>query len=126
MEFRKPKKNLGQNFLVNKGVIRDFVEAAKIDSKDVVLEIGPGKGAITRELAKVAHKVYAIEYDSDLIPILKSNLGKVNNVEIINEDILKLQTSNFKKRAGRADALPARSSALVDETSLSANKLPSS
>ena len=89
---------LGQNFLNDKSIIKRIVESAKINSTDFVLEIGPGKGALTEELSKKAGKVLAVEIDSNLIPDLEKKFKNQKNVEIINEDILKIskQFPNFK------------------------------
>lgn len=88
------KKELGQNFLVDQGVIEDLLRTADIKSGDLILEIGAGTGAVTRALAEKARKVIAVEIDKDLIPELKANLEGLENVEIVNEDILKLDTSH--------------------------------
>lgn len=83
-------KSLGQNFLIDKNIIDYIVDGAEIEPEDTVIEIGPGVGAITYEAAKVAKKVIAIELDKNLIPILNETLREFDNVEIINEDVLKL------------------------------------
>lgn len=83
-------KSLGQNFLIDDGVIRDIVEGADVEKEDVIVEIGPGSGALTRELLNVAKEVIAIEVDSKLIPILKEELKEYDNLTLINEDILKI------------------------------------
>lgn len=83
----KTKKELGQNFLISKVVVEALLKAAEINKESIVLEIGPGKGFVTEELAKVVKKVIAVEFDSDLIVGLK-NKGW-GNVEIINKDILR-------------------------------------
>jgi 16S rRNA (adenine1518-N6/adenine1519-N6)-dimethyltransferase len=85
----KPKKKLGQNFLINEKYISAFVSAVRVSKKDVVVEIGAGTGALTKELAKKAKKVVAFEIDKDLIPVLKAELEDFDNVEIINKDFLK-------------------------------------
>ncbi|MBM0046267.1 16S rRNA (adenine(1518)-N(6)/adenine(1519)-N(6))-dimethyltransferase RsmA [Anaerococcus sp. mt242] len=85
----KFKKSLGQNFLIDKNFVDKIVDAAKIENQNV-LEIGPGIGTITYEMAKVAKKVVAIEIDQTLIPILEENLGEFENAKVINEDILKV------------------------------------
>ena len=82
-------KSLGQNFLADKGVIDSIIEASDIGPEDLVIEIGPGLGVLTQREAQLAKKVYAIELDRDLIPILKDVLGIYDNVEIIHGDILK-------------------------------------
>jgi len=92
----KPKKHLGQNFLVDQKVVRDLVETAEIGPEDVALEPGAGSGMVTKELAKRAGKVIAVEIDKELIPVLKKNLQGFVNVEIINADILKFSILNFQ------------------------------
>ncbi len=84
-----PKKLFGQNFLVNAGVCEKIAELAAPEPGFGVLEIGPGMGALTKELAARAEKVVAVEIDSELIPVLKENLAGCGNVEIVNGDILK-------------------------------------
>ncbi|MDD3170182.1 MAG: 16S rRNA (adenine(1518)-N(6)/adenine(1519)-N(6))-dimethyltransferase RsmA [Candidatus Paceibacterota bacterium] len=86
-----PKKSLGQNFLIDQNIVRKFVRAAKIGKNDVILEIGPGLGALTREMALYAKKIVAVEKDESLSSLLKDALKKegVKNVEIITGDVLK-------------------------------------
>ena len=88
----RPKKYFGQNFLTDKRVIEKIVNAAGVTKNDIVLEVGPGLGALTSALAEKAGMVYAVEIDKDLIAPLSSNLDALGliNVEIINADILKL------------------------------------
>lgn len=83
------KKNFGQNFLIDFNIIEKIIDSAEIDRNDFVLEIGPGIGSLTQGLAEKAKKVVVVEIDSHLIPILKNTLKDYDNVEIINEDILK-------------------------------------
>lgn len=90
----KFNKAFGQNFLKDDEVLFKIVEAANLNQEDCVLEIGPGMGALTRELAKKAEKVVAVEIDRGLIEPLKEKLADFENVEIINEDILRV---NLKK-----------------------------
>jgi len=87
-----PSKKLGQNFLINKGVIKKTLETAGLSAKDTVLEIGPGLGVLTQELAKRAKMVVAIEKDQNLARILNNELKikKIGNVKIIEGDILKI------------------------------------
>jgi len=87
----EPEKRLGQHFLINSGVARQVVEAAKIRENDVILEIGPGIGNLTRELAQRAKKVIAVEKDTKMIRILKETLNGIKNIEVINQDIRKLK-----------------------------------
>ncbi len=84
-----PLRGLGQNFLIDKFALKKLISAAELKSGDAVLEIGPGIGALTKELAKRAGKVFAIEKDSRLIGILKETLHGFDNVKIIRGDILK-------------------------------------
>lgn len=85
----KAKKSLGQNFISDPGLIADIVDAAGIENTDTVLEIGPGRGALTLDLADGAKELIAVELDTDLIPILKAVTGARDNITIVNEDILK-------------------------------------
>lgn len=82
-------KSLGQNFLVSQWVCPKMVEMAGVDEKSGVIEIGPGVGVLTVELAKKANKVVAIEVDKKLIPLLDETLSDYKNVEVINSDVLK-------------------------------------
>ncbi len=90
-----PKKSLGQNFLIDPSVARDLVETAKIGKDDVALEVGAGTGAVTKELARNAQKVFAVEFDRDLIPTLEKNLKGLSNVEVVNADVLGLDLSEY-------------------------------
>ncbi|UTH13743.1 16S rRNA (adenine(1518)-N(6)/adenine(1519)-N(6))-dimethyltransferase RsmA [Macrococcus equipercicus] len=83
------KKSLGQNFLVDTNVINNIITASGITEQSGVIEIGPGMGSLTEQLAKRAKKVLAFEIDQRLIPILEDSLSPYNNVTVINEDILK-------------------------------------
>lgn len=85
----KFKKSLGQNFLIDKNFVDKIIDQADISGENV-LEIGPGIGTITYEMAKTAKKVIAVEIDENLIPILEKNLEEFDNTIIINEDILKV------------------------------------
>lgn len=86
----KPKKPLGQYFLWQKNALKKIIEAASLCPEDTVLEIGPGTGILTQELAKRAKKVIAVEKDKELIPLLKDNLKSFTNIEIVQGDILKI------------------------------------
>lgn len=94
----KNSKSLGQNFLTDPDVIRGIVEGAGITEKDLVIEIGPGFGVLTDEGAKHAGKVVAIELDKDLIPVLDFTLAAHKNIEIINEDVLKINLNELIER----------------------------
>lgn len=84
------QKKYGQNFLIDTGILEDIIEAAQIKEDDFVLEIGPGIGTMTQYLCEAARKVVAVEIDTNLIPILADTLSAYNNVEVLNEDILKV------------------------------------
>src|SRR5579883_1354605 len=88
------QKRLGQNFLVNPEVLNNILKAAEITQEDHVLEIGPGLGILTEQLAAHAGQVTCIELDRNIIPILKKNLGPNKNVEIIHQDALKTKLPN--------------------------------
>ena len=88
----KPLKRLGQNFLIDRGIIKKIIETAELKPNDTILEIGPGIGTLTQELAKKAKKIVAIEKDLRMIEILKETMKNFDNVEIIYGDILKLNT----------------------------------
>lgn len=82
-------KSLGQNFLNDDSIVKRIVDAAEIDNTALVLEIGPGIGSMTRELAQRAAGVVAIEIDKHLIPALSDNLSQFSNITILNEDVMK-------------------------------------
>ncbi|MBL7155377.1 MAG: ribosomal RNA small subunit methyltransferase A [Candidatus Portnoybacteria bacterium] len=94
----QPSKRLGQNFLIDHGVLEEIIQAADLKLDDIVLEIGPGLGILTIELAKRVKKVIAIEKDKRMCEILKKALKNYKNVEIINKDILDVgySTSHIK------------------------------
>lgn len=91
------QKRFGQNFLIDGHVIEKIIRAADITKDDIVLEIGPGIGTLTQYLAEAAKKVYAVEIDKNLIPVLEETLCEYDNVNVINEDILKV---DIKKLLG--------------------------
>ncbi len=82
-------KRFGQNFIKDRSVLEDIVTASGISKEDIVLEIGPGIGVLTEFLAEAAGRVYAVEVDRGLIPVLQDTLKDYKNVELINEDIMK-------------------------------------
>lgn len=84
------KKSLGQNFLTDINVLHKIVNAAEITEADDVIEVGPGIGALTEQLAKRAHQVLAFEIDDRLIPVLEETLSPYSNVTVIQQDILKV------------------------------------
>lgn len=83
------KKGYGQNFLIDSNILDNIVSCAEITKEDFVLEIGPGIGSLTQVLAENARHVLAVEIDSALVPILRQTLEDYDNIEILNQDILK-------------------------------------
>ena len=90
-------KALGQNFIIDPSICPTMAEHAVADSEYGVIEIGPGIGVLTVELAKRAKKVVSVELDSRLLPILDETLSEYNNVEIINGDVLELDLNRIIK-----------------------------
>ncbi|MEG2199021.1 MAG: 16S rRNA (adenine(1518)-N(6)/adenine(1519)-N(6))-dimethyltransferase RsmA [Anaerovorax sp.] len=94
----KLSKSLGQNFLTDKNIIDKIIDGSHIGSGDLVIEIGPGMGVLTHAAALEAGKVIAIELDRNLIPILADTLKEHDNIEIINQDILKTDLKELLKQ----------------------------
>lgn len=82
-------KSLGQNFLIDDNIVDKIVAGAGIGPGDKIIEVGPGIGTLTREMASRAEALMAVEIDKNLIPILADTLGDYDNVKIVNEDIIK-------------------------------------
>lgn len=97
------QKKFGQNFLIDTHVLEKIIAAADVTKDDFVLEIGPGIGTMTQYLCEHARAVAAVEIDKNLIPILGDTLGAYDNVEIINQDILKVDIKKLaeEKNGGR-------------------------
>ena len=89
------QKKFGQNFLVDTHVLDKIIASAEITKDDMVLEIGPGIGTMTQYLACAAGKVVAVEIDKTLIPILEDTLSEYDNVQIINQDVLKVNLAKL-------------------------------
>jgi len=85
----RPSRGLGQNFLIDKTAVRKIIETADLQPDDTVLEIGPGLGVLTQELAKTAKKVIAVEKDRNMVEILKETMKDFKNAEVICGDILR-------------------------------------
>ena len=104
MENIFAKKSLGQNFLNSDGALSAVILAGKVSKGDIVLEIGPGKGALTRKLLETGAKVYAIEKDDRLIPVLEELFAKEIKSEkltLIHGDVLEFNPSSYKLKAGK-------------------------
>lgn len=82
-------KSLGQNFLIDDNIVDKIVAGAGIGPEDKIIEVGPGIGTLTREMASRAQNLMAVEIDKNLIPILEDTLEDYDNVKIVNEDIIK-------------------------------------
>ena len=89
-----PKKRFGQNFLCNRNITEKMVKAANLEPQDVVLEIGPGTGILTKEIAKKAKKVIAVELDRRMVSVLRDTV-RLENVEIVETDILKFDETSL-------------------------------
>ncbi|MDD2753257.1 MAG: 16S rRNA (adenine(1518)-N(6)/adenine(1519)-N(6))-dimethyltransferase RsmA [Candidatus Portnoybacteria bacterium] len=93
----KPNKLMGQNFLRDKNILNKIIAAANLTAGDSVLEVGPGEGVLTRELARYTGRVIAVEKDKNLAARLKEEFKNNKNVEIIESDILEfLKTANYQ------------------------------
>ena len=93
-------KSLGQNFLIDQNILDKIVESVEINEDDCVLEIGPGIGTLTHELAVKCKKVIAIELDDNLIPVLNETLANFNNIKIIHADALKVDIKKVMQDEG--------------------------
>lgn len=89
------KKSLGQNFLIDTNILQQIVQVADIDEQVGVIEVGPGIGALTEQLAKKAGKVLAIEIDQRLIPVLKETLSPYPNVRVVHQDVLETNLASM-------------------------------
>ena len=93
-----PKKSLGQNFLFDDGLLEKIVQAADLTVQDDVLEIGPGLGALTRQLAIQGGRVVAVELDQRLLPVLEDELADFPNVELVHGDALGFDPADWFDR----------------------------
>ena len=91
------QKKYGQNFLVDPRVLEKIIHAAQVGQEDFVLEVGPGIGTMTQYLCEHAREVVAVEIDRKLIPILEDTLSPYQNVEVLNQDILKVDIGRLIK-----------------------------
>ena len=93
----KANKSLGQNFLVNSEVVESIVDSSEISKEDMVIEIGPGLGTLTKYLLEKAGKVLCIELDTRMIKILEDRFENYENFEVINQDVLKVNLNKIIK-----------------------------
>jgi len=105
----QPSKGLGQNFLISERALERILEASELTADDVVLEVGPGVGLLTRQLAERAAAVTAIELDRKMLPILADTLKGCANAHVVEGDILELDPAATLRRAlGLAECAPLR------------------
>jgi 16S rRNA (adenine1518-N6/adenine1519-N6)-dimethyltransferase len=98
----RPKKRFGQHFLSDPEILRRIVNAADVGRGATVVEVGPGRGALTEELASRGANVIAVELDRDLIPLLRAQFESHDNVTIVDANILDVTPSQLLARAGAA------------------------
>lgn len=91
----RANKNLGQNFLINEEVVKNIVGCSNVEKEDLVIEIGPGLGTLTKYLLEKAGKVICIELDTKMLQILEDRFSLYNNFELINNDVLKVDLKNI-------------------------------
>ena len=94
----RANKNLGQNFLINEEVVKNIVGCSNIENEDLVIEIGPGLGTLTKYLLEKAGKVICIELDTKMLQILEDRFSLYNNFKLINNDVLKVDLKNIIKK----------------------------
>ena len=99
------KKGLGQHFLINSGILKNIISAADLSPRDLVIEVGPGLGVLTRELIQNAGYVISVELDSAVIDLLQTNLSQYDNFSLIHSDILKIRPEEIIER--EKDKFPA-------------------
>lgn len=96
----RAKKSLGQNFLQDKTVINRIIDAIELRNDETVIEIGPGRGALTERLLEDAGTVVAVEFDRDMVSPLRDRFSSFDNFELINDDALNTDFANFLKTTG--------------------------
>ncbi len=93
----RARKGLGQHFLIDGEVLETIISAAELSPDDIIVEVGPGLGILTRELAAKAGGVIAIELDDKLAALLKKTLASFNNVTIVNDNVLNIEPKELIK-----------------------------
>lgn len=99
------QKKYGQNFLIDLHVLDKIIESAQITKDDFVLEIGPGIGSLTQQLAECAREVLAVEIDKNLIPILQDTLKDYSNITILNQDIMKVDLKQMIQEKNKGEKI---------------------
>lgn len=92
----KPKKYLGQNFLINPSILPSIINAAELKPQETVIEVGPGYGILTKAVLEAGVKVFAIEKDFDLIAFLTQKFGTNKNLKLVHQDALFFDASHFE------------------------------
>ena len=101
----KANKSLGQNFLIDEQVVKQIAESGNITEKDLVIEIGPGLGTLTKELLEKAGKVICIELDEKMVKIIKDRFSLYKNFEVIQEDVLKVDLKRLIEKEKEEGAI---------------------
>ena len=99
----KANKGLGQNFLIDDSVLEDIVSGSEIEENDLIIEIGPGLGSLTKLLLEKARKVICVELDKKMVKILHDRFVAYSNLELINDDILRLNLDELIKQEREKD-----------------------
>lgn len=97
-----PSKRLGQNFLVNEGVVKRIVDALAPQPNETIIEIGPGRGALTAQLLNRAERIVAVEFDRNLLPLISERFGNNQNFKLVPEDALTVDFCSEIQPAARA------------------------
>jgi len=105
--FAAPRKSLGQNFLQDPNIINKIVASLGLKESDTVLEIGPGRGALTELILSLAGQIHLVEFDRDLVSYWQNRADTLMNVVVHGQDILKFDLNELLK-AGRWIKLPIR------------------
>ncbi|WP_018659757.1 16S rRNA (adenine(1518)-N(6)/adenine(1519)-N(6))-dimethyltransferase RsmA [Allofustis seminis] len=92
------KKSLGQNFIIDRNILLQMVHSAAIDRQTTVIEVGPGIGTLTEQLAKVAKRVFAFEIDQRMLDVLDTTLKSFDNVQVFHQDILQVDWEAFQEK----------------------------
>ena len=97
----RPNKTMGQNFLINEDTLKKIIKAADLNKNDIILEVGPGLGVLTKELIKNSKKVITVEKDKQMIEVLKQELKDYKNIEIIHGDVLEILRGQALRKMNR-------------------------
>ena len=101
----RANKSLGQNFLINNEVVENIVNSSEIKKEDMVIEVGPGLGTLTKYLLEKARKVLCIELDTKMIKILNDRFSGYDNFEVINADVLKVNLNEIIEESKKNETI---------------------